>query len=196
MNALSRVFIFVSLLFAMTTSVFADPPRASHDHWRNTNVPSHYVMYDNASRTYLETINCRIAYRFTLVSNEMNTLTIFDASRNMTVRLNYEGMFLKAAGATNFTFYQPGTFDTRTQFKNMNPNGTHASNITKQHACVWQEWFLGARGPAYNFVEKNTNASSVELYDVSRNMWVRLDTAAMFLKVGNAAYSFFHSGHW
>lgn len=196
MNWIYKIFLFLFALSTLASSVFADPPRASHDHWRNTNYPSHYVMYDFATRTYVETIDCQVRYRFSLVSNELNTLTIFDQSRNMTVRLDYSGMHLKAAGATGFTFYQEGTFDTRTRFENQNPNGSVASVISKRHGCQWAEWFTGASAPTYYFVQKATNNNEVEIFDGSRNMWVKMNANSMFLKVGTAAYSFFHSGVW
>lgn len=192
---LLRLTLLLTLLSA-PLSIFADPPRASHDYWRNTNYVGHYVLYDAASKTYLETINCRVAFRFTAVSNELNTLTLFDASRNMTVRLNYQGMYLKPSGAADFSFYQAGTFDTRTQFENYNPNGSLASTISKRHGCVWQEQFVGAHTPAFSFVEKSTNNDAVELFDASRNLWARLNANAIYLKSGTAPYSFFHNGRW
>jgi len=61
------------LSFILASNGFADPPRPSHDHWRNTKYAGHYVRYDYASKTYVETINCQVYYRFKLVSNELNT---------------------------------------------------------------------------------------------------------------------------
>ena len=180
----------------LVTPARADPPRASHDHWRNTGFAGHYVLYDSSSRTWVETVSCRAANRFTIVRNETNSLTLLDAGRGMTMRLDYQGMWLKAAGAVEFSFYQAGTFDTRTQFKHVDGNGTYTGAITKGHACSWVEWFPGASGPAFQFMERGTNPSSVELYDRSRDLWVRLDTDRMWLKIGTAAYGFFKSGRW
>lgn len=187
----------VALLFTLTaTSAWADPPMPSHDHWRNTNYGGHYVLYDVASRTYVETINCRVSFRFTLVSNQRNTLTLFDASRGMTVRLDYQGMWLKAQGASDFSFYQAGTFDTRKQFQHFDANGAYTGAITKGHGCSWVEWFPGYSAPSYYFVERGTAPDAVELFDGSRDLWVRLSGSSMALKFGNAAYAFFKNGHW
>lgn len=188
-NFAKTTLLTLSMVFS-ASAAFADPPRPSHDHWRNTGYQGHYVLYDFASHTYVETVNCRATNRFTLVSNQLNELTLFDASRGMTMRLNYDGMWLKAAGASDFTFYQSGTFDTRTQFHH------DAGAITKGHGCTWVEWFNGAAGPAYNFAERGTTPGSVELYDGTRDIWVRLDAAQMWLHFGAAAYTFFKTGHW
>lgn len=187
----------LALLSAMTaTSVFADPPIPSHDHWRNTNYAGHYVRYNSQTKDYVETVNCKVLWRFKALSNELNTLTLFDASRNMTVRLNYEGMYLKPAGSTTFTFYQKGTFDTRKQFQHFDNRGTYTGAITKQDGCQWIEVFPGAARPAYYFQERSTSPQSVELFDGSRNIFVRLDNTQMFLKTGNAPYGFFKNGRW
>lgn len=185
-----------ALGFSVATAIFADPPRPSHDHWRNIQYAGHYVRYDSQSRTYVETINCRASYLFTLVSNEMNTLTIFDASRNMTVGLNYEGMYLKAAGATAFMLYQKGTFDTRTQFQHVDSKGAFSGALTKLDGCNWVEYLAGSHTPNWRFVERSTNPQSVELFDGSRNIFVRLDNTQMFLKTGSNPYGFFKNGHW
>lgn len=196
MNAFFKFLAPVFALNLLSPSVFADPPLPTHNHWRNTNYPSHYVLYDAASKSYIETINCKPTYYFKFLTRELNAMTLFDQSRNMTIRLDYDGMSLKASGASSFTFYQSGTFDSRLQFENRNPNGTVASVISKGHNCDWKEWFVGAPSPTFYFVEKGTNNDAVEIFDGSRNMWVRMTSNAMFLKVGNGAYSFFHSGNW
>jgi hypothetical protein len=174
----------------------ADPPRASHDHWRNTSYPSHYVLYDNASRTWVETVDCRVLWRFTALSNEMNVLTLYDASREMTVRLTYEGMFLKPAGAADFSFYQPGTFDTRTLFEHRDANGTYSGTIIKRDACRWEERFPGGSGPAFTFTTGTATPQWVEIYDGSRDLTVRMDAGSMYLRFGQGATNFFKNGRW
>jgi hypothetical protein len=174
----------------------ADPPRASHDHWRNTAYPSHYVLYDSASRTWVETVDCRPLWRFTVLSNEMNTLTLYDASRDMTVRLTYEGMYLKASGASGFTYYQPGTFDTRTLFEHNDANGAYTGTIIKRDGCRWEEHFPGVSGAAFTFTQGSITPQAVEIYDGSRDLTVRMDAGSMWLKWGQGGYDFFKSGRW
>lgn len=189
-----KLFLLFPLLFNL--SLLADPPQASHHYWQNSNFVGHYVLYDYGSRTYLETINCKVAYRFTVVSNIMNTLTLFDASRGMTVQLNYEGMSLKEKGATKFTFYQQGSFDTREQFKHYDNKGNFTGALTKQHACGWVEYLAGSHAPDWRFVEVGRNKDFVDLYDASRNMTVRLEKNRMLLKTGNNPLGFFKNGNW
>jgi hypothetical protein len=196
MRSFAHDLIIITLFLIMTTAARADPPRASHDHWRNTNYPSHYVLYDYATHTYVETVDCRALNRFTAVSNETNTLTLYDASRGMTMRLTYDGMWLKAAGAVDFTFYQAGTFDTRTLFEHSDANGVYTGSILKHDACRWDETFPGGGGPAFTFHQTVVTNDSVELYDASRALSVRLDAASMWLKQGQSAYGFFKSGVW
>ena len=202
-NPMHSLIVVLSFLVTLVTlggagsPAFADPPRASHDHWRNTNYPSHYVMYDSATRTYVETVDCRVMWRFTLVSNEMNNLTLYDASRGMTVLLNYDGMFLKPAGAANFSLYQNGTFDTRTMFDHIDANGAHTGTVVKRHGCRWEEWFPGGGAAAFTFVQGGADVNAVEMYDGSRSIWVRLETEGrMYLKQGGSGFNFFKNGRW
>lgn len=189
--------ILLALVFLSLTKVArADPPRASHDHWRNTQYAGHYILYDNASRSYVETVNCRVMWRFTVRSNEMNTLTLYDASRNMLVRLTYDGMYLKESGANDFTLYQRGTFDTRKQFRHHDASGNYTGAITKGHGCSWVEYLAGAKSPSFRFVESASTNGYVDIYDSSRSMTVRMDNSRMYLKVGNGAFGYFKDGTW
>lgn len=192
-----RLQLVCALLIASFSSVGrADPPRASHDYWRNTAYPSHYVRYDQATRTYVETVDCRPLWRFTLVSNAANTLTLYDASRGMTIQLNYDGMYLKPVGQSSFTYYQPGTFDTRTQFFHYDANGTYTGSINRRDGCVWEEWFPGSSLPAYRFRQTLVTNDAVEMYDQTRDLSVRLTRDKMYLRTGSQAYGFFKSGRW
>jgi hypothetical protein len=178
------------------TSALADPPRPSHHHWINTNYASHYVLYDYASRQWIETINCQVAYRFNLVSHENNAIILNDPSRDMTIRLDYDGMYLKPHGATEFSFYQAGTFDRREQFQHFDANGAYTGAITKLHACEFVEYLAGATSPTFRFHLANNANGAVELYDGSRDLWVKLDQSRMYLHFGANPYAFFKDGHW
>jgi len=188
--------IALALVFS-APAASADPPRASHHHWRNANHHSHYVLYDIASRQWLETIDCRVVYRFNLVRNEMNTLELHDPTRNMSILLNYEGMFLKPAGATGFSFYQAGAFDTRTQFSHYDANGAWTGTITKQHGCSFVEYLASATTPTFRFGYKQATADFVEIYDGSRDIFVKMETGGrMLLRESNQAYWHFKNGRW
>lgn len=194
--SLAKALVFASVALATSGTALADPPRASKYHWRNTAYPSHYILYDFASRTYIETIDCRVFYRFTLVENGVNTLTLYDQSRDMTVRLDYEHMYLKPSGSAGFTLYQNGTFDSRIQFSHNDAQGNYTGSISKKAACVWEEWFPGGRSPSFTFVQSSVNNDAVEVYDRSRDMTVRMDAGRMWLRQGNAPFGFFKDGHW
>jgi hypothetical protein len=181
----------------LASPAYADPPPDSHHYWRNTNYPDHYVLYDHASRTWVETIGCRVAYRFTQVSNQMNELTLFDASRGMTVRLTYDGMFLKAAGDAGFGFYQSGTFDRRIRFSHRDAGGAYTGQIARTHGCGWEEWFPGHGGqPGFRFVQVAVTPGYVDVYDASRDMTARMDAGSLYLRQGDAPFAFFKAGGW
>ncbi len=189
-------FFFALALGLSATSAFADPPRPSHHHWTNSNYANHYVLYDYASGQWIETVNCQAAWRFNLVSNENNAIVLHDPSRNMTMRLEYGAMYLKADGAAAFTLYQYGTFDTHEQFQHFDANGTYTGAITKQHGCQFVEYLAGASQPSYRFFLAYNYGGTVELYDSSRDLWVKLDASRMYLHFANAAYEFFKNGRW
>lgn len=194
-NTLRKFFLTLGIVL-FSQNVFADPPKDPHYLWRNTNYPSHYLLYDFATKTYVETVDCKPLWRFTIVSNEMNELTVFDASRGMTVKVNYDGMFLKEKGATKFTFYQKGTFDKRWQFSHHDAQGKYTGAITIQHACNVVEYLAGASGPSFKFKQTNRTNEYVDMYDASRDMLVRLTKDAMFLRTGHNPLAFFKNGTW
>ena len=190
-----KVLIMVSLGFNALTA-FADPPPAPHHYWRNSNYPNHYVLYDAKLRQWVETIDCRVAYKFRAIKNELNNLYLYDDSRGMTVLVNYDGMFLKAAGASEFSSYQRGTFDTRERFYHFDNAGGHTGTFARAHGCQWQEWFPGNANPAYTFVQTRVGGDGVEMHDGSRNISVKLEPGRMLLKQGNQPYSFYRNGHF
>jgi hypothetical protein len=177
-------------------TAFADPPPASHHYWRNTNYPSHYVLYDAKSRTWVETINCEVRYRFRAIKNELNNLTLYDDSRGMTVLVNYDGMYLKADGATNFSFYQHGTFDTREHFYHFDSAGAHTGTIARGHGCLWQEWFPGNAAPVYTFVQTTVDNGAIEMFDASRAIGVRLEMNRMLLRHGHQPFAIYKNGQF
>lgn len=190
-----KILFMCSLGFNALTA-FADPPPASHHYWRNSNYPNHYVLYDAKTRQWVETIDCRVAYRFRAIKNELNNLTLYDDSRGMTVLVNYDGMFLKAAGALDFSFYQRGTFDTREAFYHFDNAGTHTGTFQRAHGCQWQEWFPGVGYPVYTFVQTGVDSGGVEMHDGGRAISVRLEAGRMLLKHGQQAYAHYRNGHF
>ena len=194
---ISKLKLFLALALGFSaTSAFADPPRPSHHHWINTNYANHYILYDNASRQWIETVNCQPAWRFNLVSNENNAIVLHDPSRNMTVRLEYGAMYLKANGAADFSLYQYGTFDTREQVQHVDANGIYTGAITKLHSCQFVEYLAGSSQPSFHFFLANNNGGTVELYDNSRDLWVKLEANRMYLHSAGAAYQLFKNGRW
>ncbi len=195
MSKLKFWLLALSFVF-VTGSAFSDPPVPSHFYWQNSNYFNHYVLYDFASHDYIETVDCKIYWHFKVVTNQLNTLTLFDASRGMTMQLTYDGMYLKPKGATAFTFYQKGTFDTRTQFSHYDQNNTYTGALTKQHACGWVEYLSGATSPTWRFNQIGWTPGYVDLYDGGRNMLVRLNKDSMYLRTGTNPLAFFKKGHW
>ena len=188
-------FLGLGILF-FAQNVFADPPIDPNYLWRNTSYPSHYVLYDFQTKTYVETVDCKPLWRFTVVSNQMNTLTLFDASRGMTVQVNYDGMYLKEKGATQFKFYQKGTFDKRWQFSHHDAKGVYTGAITIQHGCNVVEYLAGASSPTWRFKQTNRTNEYVDIFDASRNMLVRLTNDSMYLRTGSNPLAFFKNGAW
>jgi hypothetical protein len=189
-------------LYAIVLSAFigfaavADPPTSAKTHWRNTNYYSHYVLYERSTGTWVETINCKPVYRFTKVSSNLNDLILYDAGRKLSVKLNYDGMYLKFDNEAAYKFYQPGTFDKRVRFFHQY-NGQWTGTLSRLHGCAWEELLAGGTAPSWHFVAYGEDANSVYLYDKSRNMRVRLNPSDMWLQPsGQGTFSFFKTGHW
>lgn len=188
-------FLIGLLLVSVGTTVLGDPPIPPKHHWRNSQHAGHYVLYDAASRTYIETVGCKALWKFKEVTNELNRLTLHDASRNMTMQLTYDAMYLKANGATTFTKYQNGTFDKRQRFSHYQ-NGNYTGALSIGHACSWVEYLAGATSPSWRFVETASNASSIRLYDAGRKLSVILNLNEMWLQWDGKKPEFFKKGNW
>lgn len=186
----------LALSLFSTGQALADPPPNPHHLWRNTNYPSHYVLYDAASRQWIETVDCRVLWRCNLVRNELNAIELNDPSRKMTIRLTYDQMLLKPAGAAGFSAYQNGTFDARERFSHYDAAGNYTGQIVRGHACKFSEYFAGQSSPAYTFVIASSSAAAVEIWDESRHMMVKLDSNRMYMSANGASYSFFKNGRW
>lgn len=177
-------------------SAVGDPPPSPKNFWRNTNHYNHYLLYEKSSNTWVETVNCTAAWRFTKVSSDLNNLILYDAGRKLRVRLNYDGMWLKYDHEADYKFYQKGTFDKRVRFFHQY-NGAWTGTVSRKNGCAWEELLAGGSAPTYFFKAYGEDAGSVFLYDASRNMRVRLNAADMWLQPSGAAtFSFFKGGYW
>lgn len=178
------------------TAAVADPPTSAKNHWRNANDYKHYVLYERSSNTWVETINCNPVYRFTKVSSDLNNLILYDAGRKLSVKLNYDGMWLKFDHEAAYKLYQYGTFDKRVRFFHQY-GGQWTGTLSRLHGCAWEELLAGGSAPAFRFKAYGEDASSVFLYDGTRNMRVRLNAADMWLQPsGQAQFSYFKGGYW
>lgn len=174
----------------------ADPPVSPKNHWRNANDPKHYLLYEKASNTWVETVNCIPMWRFKKVSSNLNNLYLRDESRKLNVQLNYDDMRLKFDNEPAYKFYQKGTFDKRVRFFH-SYNGQWTGTVSRLNGCSWEELLAGGSKPSWFFKAYGEDANSVYLYDGSRNMRVRLDAANMYLQpTGQATFSFFKTGYW
>ncbi len=177
-------------------AAFADPPTSPKNFWRNSNNYGHYVLYERSSNTWVETVNCTPAWRFTKVSSDLNNLILYDAGRKLSVKLNYDGMSLKYDHESAYTLYQRGSFDKRVRFFHQY-NGQWTGTLSRKNGCVWEELLAGGTAPSFHFKAYGEDASAVFLYDSSRNMRVRLNAAQMYLQPsGQAQFSFFKGGYW
>jgi hypothetical protein len=192
---LSSLTAFVLSLF-LATSAVADPPTSPKHHWRNRNDYKHYFLYERATNTWVETIHCNPVYRFKRTGGDLNTLYLYDAGRKLTVKLNYDGMWLKFDHEANYAFYQYGTFDKRVRFFHQY-NGQWTGTLSRLHGCNWEELLAGGSAPSFRFKAYAEDANAVLLHDASRNMRVRLNAADMWLQPnGQSSFSFFKGGYW
>ncbi len=193
-----RFLRFWSVAVALVAGLSAagDPPPTPKNFWRNANYYNHYVLFDRATNTYVETVNCKAAWRFARTGGNLNEVYLRDASRKLNMKISYDGMWLKFDHEADYKFYQKGTFDKRVRFFH-NVNGTWTGTVSRLPGCAWEELLAGNTRPSWFFSSFGENASSVFLYDKSRNMRVRLDGAAMFLQQSNQPnYGFFKNGYW
>ncbi len=196
-NAYRVKLVLLALFVWGGMSLHADPPTSPKNFWKNSNYYHHYIMYEKSSATWVETINCNVAYRFTKVSSNLNELVLYDASRKLYVKLSYDGMWLKAANEANFTFYQKGTFEKRIYFYHQDTAGKWTGTLTRKNGCVFEELLAGGSKPSYYFKAFGGGTGQDFLYDSSRNMRVRLDATEMWLQPsGQPQYGFFKRGYW
>jgi len=189
-----RSLLLVSFVFSFLA--VADPTTSPKNLWRNANDYKHYILYDSTTKTWVETVNCAVFYRFTKVNSDLNNLYLYDASRKMNVRLNYDGMWLRLDSEPAWKFYQYGTFDKRVRFFHQY-GGQWTGTVSRKNACAWEENLAGGSGIAWRFTAYGEDKAAVYLYDSSRNMRVKLNAADMWLQPsGQASFSYFKAGYW
>lgn len=189
-------YLGIFLIGFIGIQAFADPPPSPKNLWRNSNYYNHYVLYERKTNTWIETVDCKALWRFTKQSSDLNNLYLRDAGRKLTVKLSYDGMYLKYDNESAFKLYQRGTFDKRVRFFHQY-NGQWSGTVSRGHACNWEELLAGSQAPNFRFKVYGENASSVFLFDASRNMRVKLNTGDMWLQEkGQANFSYFKNGYW
>lgn len=75
-----------------------------------------YFVKDVQTGVWSETIQNTEVFYFKEIGSSANAVDLFDPTRNMTVKLDKNGVFLKAMGETKFTFYRSGSWDNRSLF--------------------------------------------------------------------------------
>ena len=140
----------------------ADPTGSAKNFWRNANHYNHYVLYERNSNTYVETVDCKAAWRFTKVSSDLNNVILYDAGRKLRVKINYDGMYLKFDHEPAYKFYQKGSFDKRVRFFHQY-NGQWTGTLSRKHGCAWEELLAGNSTPTFHFKAYGENAGSVFL---------------------------------
>src|SRR4051812_24989246 len=101
-----RIGCFVGLTAFVGGTAIADPPPTPKNFWRNTNYFNHYVLYERATNTYVETVDCKPLWRFTKVGGNLNEVILRDEGRKLNVKISYDGMYLKADNQAAYQFYQ------------------------------------------------------------------------------------------
>jgi len=107
-------------------------------------------LYEKSTNTWVETVNCTPAWRFTKVGSDLNNLILYDAGRKLRVKLNYDGMWLKYDHETSYAFYQKGSFEKRVRFFHQY-NGQWTGTLSRKHGCAWEELLAGGTAPSYHF---------------------------------------------
>lgn len=173
---------------------------AQFDLWRATNDPGSYVLFNQHTNQYVETINCQVAYRFVLNKTFSGGIVLYDSSRNLFVQLDQFSMKLWPAGATSWTYFKSGTFDERSMFAHQDASGGNTGEIWKRDACNWEEFIGGTAQPDFRFREKNVTYGTVVLRDPSRDLYVMLGEGAMYLHQGivtdGRQWVYFKKGYW
>ncbi len=189
-----KTILSLAIFFSVIAS--ADPTGSAKTFWRNANYYNHYLLYEKSSNTYVETVDCKVRWRFTKFGGNLNEVILRDAGRKLNVKLSYDGMWLKFDSDPAYKFYQKGTFDKRVRFFH-NVKGTWTGTVSRKPGCAWEELLAGGTSPAWHFRIYGEDAGSSYLYDASRNMRIRLNKDDMWLQEsGKPVFAFFKKGYW
>lgn len=173
---------------------------APFDLWSTSGQPGSYVLHNNNTNQYVETINCRVAFTFVLDQTFPGGIRLYDASRNLYVYLDQSSMKLWGPGATSWTFLKAGSFDQRSMYEHQDASGAITGSIWKKDGCRWEEFLGGTATPDFSFTEYNTTVGTVVLRDPSRDLYVMLGDGAMYLHQGvvtdGRQWVYFKKGYW
>jgi len=188
----------IGIAVGVATSSLASA--ANFDLWRASSDPTSYVLHNNNTGEYVETINCRVAFRFVVNKTFPGGVVLYDASRNLYVQLTQSAMSLWPAGATNWSYFKAGTFDNRSMFEHQDKSGGITGAIWMKDACRWEEYLGGTARPDFRFQQVRVTDGTVVLGDSSRDLYVMLGDGAMYLHKGvvtdGRQWVFFKKGYW
>jgi len=191
---------FLKFGLAMGILAAASGNAAEFALWTTNSDPSSYVLHNNNTGLYVETINCRAAFTFQLKKVYVGGIQLYDASRDLYVLLDQFQMKLWSKAERKWVAFKSGTFDNRYLFEHQDTSGAITGSLWKKDACVWEEYGGGTSQPDFRFRQTRVSDGTVVLHDASRAMWAMLGEETMYLHQGSAPNStnwhFFKKGHW
>ena len=163
--------------------------------------PRYDWFYDNGNfhavaggaGMWIETIDAQEAYYFKQSDRNETFVELFDATRNLYVRLYGQSMSLRGPGETQFSFFRAGHWDDRRLYNYTLP-GAQPAYLNLKTAEIWHWVRTGAQ--IHYLREILRNDDQVQLYDGMDQMTISLMDNEIWLKKDGFNWFKYSAGSW
>jgi hypothetical protein len=184
--------MYRKLILAAAAALFFALPSFAQDVrtcWRYSDNPSGYFLYEPTRNRWVETTPSKSQLFFKETGRNGSSITLYDASRDVTVRLGTSRSSVKWASGPGNSFEKlyDGGWDDRVSF------GYNKGRFVLDDNNVWHERNVSG---SYTFKEVQRTDGYVILYDVSRSIWVRLGADHCDIHGRGEPWAFLYQGGW
>ncbi len=189
-----RANVFKNVVICMLCMFSAAAVAHSNRLWRDASDSKNYWRWNEDIGKFVETSACKITHQYELVAMRRHAVQLHDSKRNLDVLLDNDGMWVSGEGDTNWHLLKRGSFDGRVAFKEFDEHGIQVATLYAEDACQWSERINDGR--VFHFETRAISEEVLHIFDISRDLLVKLDANAMYLQQGDAPMVRFRSGHW
>jgi len=175
------------LFFGLATIGKASPHVSLRYDWFHSGGYFHAVSGTGGG--WIETLGANEAFYFKQTERNDTYVELYDATRNLAVRLYGDAMYLKASGESQFHHFYSGGWDDRRLY-----SAGQFSYFSLKTAQIWH-WVRPGQQTLY-MREILRNGDQVQLYNGAEGVTISLLENGIWMKKDGGQWFSYSSGRW